>query len=216
MGLSSIYIYDVQFFILEHVVLRAAFSDDDDEVEKEEECLQNKDMKGVVFARSEREGQKLPKLIHAARWRTRGTESRANDETVVHVRFDSGSASALGRPRERRRCAPQVTGYDGKVQCPDYNDLRNAMEGIDLGDGDSWVREFGKVNPAVTLRILEARKAYCEEFDYEMLESFRGRRYRESEHGIDDGDYEQIVREKRKKKKKKRLDNLVLRCGVLL
>ena len=46
------------------------------------------------------------------------------------------------------------------------------MEGIDLGDGDSWVREFGKVNPAVTLRILEARKAYCEEFDYEMLESF--------------------------------------------
>jgi len=68
--------------------------------------------------------------------------------------------------------APQVTGYDGKVQCPDYNDLRNAMEGIDLGDGDSWVREFGKVNPAVTLRILEARKAYCEEFDYEMLESF--------------------------------------------
>ena len=67
--------------------------------------------------------------------------------------------------------APQVTGYDGKVQCPDYNDLRNAMEGIDLGDGDSWVREFGKVNPAVTLRILEARKAYCEEFDYEMLES---------------------------------------------
>ena len=68
--------------------------------------------------------------------------------------------------------APQVTGYDGKVQCPDYNDLRNAMEGIELGDGDSWVREFGKVNPAVTLRILEARKAYCEEFDYEMLESF--------------------------------------------
>merc|ERR1719263_1430538 len=68
--------------------------------------------------------------------------------------------------------APQVTGYDGKVQCPDYNDLRNAMEGIDLGDGDSWVREFAKVNPAVTLRILEARKAYREEFDYDMLESF--------------------------------------------
>ena len=55
--------------------------------------------------------------------------------------------------------APQVTGYDGKVQCPDYNDLRNAMEGIELGDGDSWIREFAKVNPAVTLRILEARKA---------------------------------------------------------
>ena len=35
--------------------------------------------------------------------------------------------------------APQVTGYDGKVQCPDYNDLRNAMEGIELGDGDSWI-----------------------------------------------------------------------------
>ena len=68
--------------------------------------------------------------------------------------------------------APQVTGYDGKVQCPDYNDLRNAMEGIELGDGDSWIREFAKVNPAVTLRILEARKAYCEEFDYDVLESF--------------------------------------------
>ena len=68
--------------------------------------------------------------------------------------------------------APQVTGYDGKVQCPDYNDLRNAMEGIELGDGDSWIREFAKVNPAVTLRILEARKAYCEEVDYDMLESF--------------------------------------------
>ena len=68
--------------------------------------------------------------------------------------------------------APQVTGYDGKVQCPDYNDLRNAMEGIELGDGDSWIREFAKVNPAVTLRILEARKAYREEFDYDMLESF--------------------------------------------
>jgi len=46
------------------------------------------------------------------------------------------------------------------------------MECIELGDGDSWIREFAKVNPAVTLRILEARKAYCEEFDYDMLESF--------------------------------------------
>ena len=68
--------------------------------------------------------------------------------------------------------APQVTGYDGKVQCPDYNDLRNAMEGIELGDGDSWIREFAKVNQAGTLRSLEPRKAYREEFDYDMLESF--------------------------------------------
>jgi hypothetical protein len=71
--------------------------------------------------------------------------------------------------------APQATGLNyatGKteIQSPDYNDLRNAMEGVELGDGDSWIREFAKTNPAVTLRILEARKAYCDEFDYEMLE----------------------------------------------
>ena len=26
-----------------------------------------------------------------------------------------------------------------KCNAPDYNDLRNAMEGIELGDGDSWI-----------------------------------------------------------------------------
>ena len=46
------------------------------------------------------------------------------------------------------------------------------MENQDLGDGDSWIREFAKKNPAVTVRILEARKAYMEEFDYEMLKTF--------------------------------------------
>ena len=65
--------------------------------------------------------------------------------------------------------APQVTGYDGKVQSGDYNDLRNAMEQIPLGDGDEWISAFMRINTTVGMRVLEARKAFLDEFDYDLL-----------------------------------------------
>ena len=51
--------------------------------------------------------------------------------------------------------------------CPDYDDLRRAMEEIPLGDGDSWIDEFIGINSAVALRIIIARETYMNEFDYE-------------------------------------------------
>ena len=140
---------------------------------KRRSAYENKDMKGVVFAKKREEKDKnypnlyTPQDGELAERKAARTLKRLF--TYVSIRVVQAHLEGQGNDGG---FAPQVTGYDGKVQCPDYNDLRNAMEGIDLGDGDSWVREFGKVNPAVTLRILEARKAYCEEFDYEMLESF--------------------------------------------
>ena len=65
--------------------------------------------------------------------------------------------------------APQATGWDGTSNCPDYDDLRWHMENVDLGDGDEWISALMKKNPVVAMRVLEARKAYCEEFDYDML-----------------------------------------------
>ena len=147
---------------------------------KRKSAYENKDMKDnttrgvlVVFAKKREEKDKnypnlyTPQDGELAERKAARTLKRLF--TYVSIRVVQAHLEGQGNDGG---FAPQITGYDGKVQCPDYNDLRNAMEGIDLGDGDSWVREFGKVNPAVTLRILEARKAYCEEFDYEMLESF--------------------------------------------
>ena len=62
--------------------------------------------------------------------------------------------------------APQVTGRDGSCLCPDYDDLRSAMEKIPLGDGDEWLDAFMGINPEVCLRIITARETYMREFDY--------------------------------------------------
>jgi hypothetical protein len=62
--------------------------------------------------------------------------------------------------------APQVTGRDGACMCPDYDDLRRAMEDVPLGDGDAWLDEFFGTNPEVALRICVCRETYMEEFDY--------------------------------------------------
>lgn len=62
--------------------------------------------------------------------------------------------------------APQVTGRDGTCMCPDYDDLRRAMEGVPLGDGDEWLDAFFGTNPEVALRICACRETYMEEFDY--------------------------------------------------
>ena len=50
--------------------------------------------------------------------------------------------------------------------CPDYEDLRTAMETIPLGDGDEWLDAFMGVNPNVALRVITARETYMKEFDY--------------------------------------------------
>ena len=124
---------------------------------KRRSAYENKDMKGVVFAKKREEKDKnypnlyTPQDGELAERKAARTLKRLF--TYVSIRVVQAHLEGQGNDGG---FAPQVTGYDGKVQCPDYNDLRNAMEGIDLGDGDSWVREFGKVNPAVTLRILEA------------------------------------------------------------
>ena len=68
--------------------------------------------------------------------------------------------------------APQVTGRDGRVMCPDYDDLRNAMEGIPLGDGDEWLDEFMKINSTVALRIITARETYAKQFDYGLAKKY--------------------------------------------
>ena len=62
--------------------------------------------------------------------------------------------------------APQVTGRDGTCMCPDYDDLRRAMEGVPLGDGDEWLDAFFGTNPEVALRICACRETYMEEVEY--------------------------------------------------
>lgn len=68
--------------------------------------------------------------------------------------------------------APQVTGRDGKVMCPDYDDLRNAMEKIPLGDGDEWLDAFMKINSTVALRVIVARETYMRQFDYALAKQY--------------------------------------------
>ena len=96
----------------------------------------------------------------------KGAETMRRLFTFVAIRIVQGHLEGLGNDGG---FAPQATGWDGSVQCPDYQDLRTAMETVPLGNGDEWISAFMKVNPVVALRILEARKAYCEEFDYGML-----------------------------------------------
>ena len=68
--------------------------------------------------------------------------------------------------------APQVTGRDGQVMCPDYDDLRNAMETIPLGDGDEWLDAFMKINSTVALRVIIARETYAKQFDYGSAKTY--------------------------------------------
>lgn len=86
--------------------------------------------------------------------------------TFVAIRVVQGHIEGLGNDGG---FAPQATGWDGTSNCPDYDDLRWHMENVDLGDGDEWISALMKKNPVVAMRVLEARKAYCEEFDYGML-----------------------------------------------
>ena len=44
---------------------------------------------------------------------------------------------------------------EGTVQCPDYDDLRRAMEEVPLGDGDEWLAALLGENPRLALRIIE-------------------------------------------------------------
>mmetsp|Transcript_9158 Transcript_9158/g.30179 ORF Transcript_9158/g.30179 Transcript_9158/m.30179 type:complete len:199 (-) Transcript_9158:2-598(-) len=68
--------------------------------------------------------------------------------------------------------APQVTGRDGQVMCPDYDDLRRAMETIPLGDGDEWLDAFMKINSTVALRVIIARETYAKQFDYGLAKTY--------------------------------------------
>eukprot|EP00959_Pyramimonas_sp_CCMP1952_P245047 5121209-Pyramimonas_sp.AAC.1 len=65
--------------------------------------------------------------------------------------------------------APQVTGMNGQVQSPIYNDLRTGMEEIPLGNGDEWLEKMMTVNPTLSLRIMETRKSYTQTFDWREL-----------------------------------------------
>ena len=82
------------------------------------------------------------------------------------TKTDRGTLS-LSLARADGGFAPQVTGRDGSCLCPDYDDLRRAMEEIPLGDGDSWIDAFMSINSEVALRIIIARETYMNEFDYE-------------------------------------------------
>ena len=68
--------------------------------------------------------------------------------------------------------APQVTGRDGQVMCPDYDDFRRAMETIPLGDGDEWLDAFMKINSTVALRVIIARETYAKQFDYGLAKTY--------------------------------------------
>ena len=56
--------------------------------------------------------------------------------THVAIRIVQGQLEGLGNDGG---FAPQATGWDGTVQCPDYADLRHAMEHVPLGNGDEWI-----------------------------------------------------------------------------
>lgn len=86
--------------------------------------------------------------------------------TYVAIRIVQGHIEGIGNDGG---FAPQATGWDGSSNCPDYDVLRWHMENVELGDGDSWLSALMKENPVVALRILEARKAYAEEFDYRQM-----------------------------------------------
>ena len=86
--------------------------------------------------------------------------------TYVAIRIVQGHIEGIGNDGG---FAPQATGWDGSSNCPDYEVLRWHMENVPLGDGDEWISALMKENPVVALRILEARKAYCDEFDYRTM-----------------------------------------------
>ena len=96
----------------------------------------------------------------------KGAQTMRRLFTFVAIRVVQGHIEGLGNDGG---FAPQATGMDGTSDCPDYDDLRWHMENVELGDGDSWISALMKKNPVVALRVLEARKAYCEEFDYDLL-----------------------------------------------
>ena len=96
----------------------------------------------------------------------KGAQTMRRLFTFVAIRVVQGHIEGLGNDGG---FAPQATGLDGTSDCPDYDDLRWHMENVELGDGDSWISALMKKNPVVALRVLEARKAYCEEFDYDLL-----------------------------------------------
>ena len=82
--------------------------------------------------------------------------------------------------------APQVTGRDGACMCPDYDDLRRAMERVPLGDGDAWLDEFFGTNPEVALRICVCRETYMEEFDYARAKVVGGGYDTQRERAVDE------------------------------
>jgi len=97
---------------------------------------------------------------------TKGAQMLRRLMTHVAIRVVQGHLEGAGNDGG---FAPQATNFDGTCGSPDLADLLWAMENIPLGDGDAWISAFMKKNPVVATRVLEARKAYCEEFDYDMM-----------------------------------------------
>ena len=102
---------------------------------------------------------------------TKGAQMLRRLMTHVAIRVVQGHLEGLGNDGG---FAPQASNFDGSCGSPDLADLLWAMENVPLGDGDSWISAFMKKNPVVALRVLEARKAYCEEFDYQQMRSTVG------------------------------------------
>ena len=97
---------------------------------------------------------------------TKGAQMLRRLMTHVAIRVVQGHLEGAGNDGG---FAPQATNFDGTCGSPDLADLLWAMENIPLGDGDAWISAFMKKNPVVATRVLEARKAYCEEFDYDLM-----------------------------------------------
>lgn len=47
--------------------------------------------------------------------------------------------------------------------------LRRLMEEVPLKDGESWLAAALAADPALALRLMEVRSAYCDDFDWGTL-----------------------------------------------
>ena len=65
--------------------------------------------------------------------------------------------------------APQATGMKGNTEAPDLFDLFDCLEEVPMTDGDIWLGELLKRNPRLAIRIIDVRKAYMEDFNWEKL-----------------------------------------------
>jgi len=130
--------------------------------------LRSRRESAVVIARANDDGN-LPKLyIPADSMGGESPELKAAKTlrrlfTFVAIRVVQSHIEGAGNDGG---FAPQVSQMDGSCACPDYDDLRRAMEEIPLGDGDEWLDAFMGINPNVALRVITARETYMKEFDY--------------------------------------------------